>query len=58
MKDKNKRAAQPAIMTNKSELTKEALTSLRLFIQRFIGDNVLSTDAYESAVGLGVRFMY
>ncbi len=29
-----------------------------VYAEGFIGDNVLSTDEYDSAVGLGVRFMY
>ena len=37
---KNKRATQAAIMINNSVLAKEALTSLRLSIQRFIGGRI------------------
>ncbi len=29
-----------------------------VYAEGFIGDNVLSADSYDSAVGLGVRIMY
>jgi len=40
------------------QLGKMFTPRIGVYAEGFIGDNVLSTDAYESAVGLGVRFMY
>ena len=28
------------------------------YVERFIGDDVLSTDAYNKGAGIGLRFMY
>ena len=28
------------------------------YVERFIGDGVLSIDAYNKGVGIGLRFMY
>ncbi len=40
------------------QLGKMFTPRIGVYAEGFIGDNVLSTDAYESAVGLGVRIMY